>query len=236
MAHFMGWSPRRNYDFRAVVIVRSGAERDPDSAWGVHPHCVRVPGSHLFLHHLPATVRLYEPEDLWLDLSDCGSVASGQYALANTPSVRVSSTSADERVLLYADFQPEPDFQYPAADWCDYPFYPGAAVGLECTSHKSDRWLTMSSETSEWITLLQWAIGNPEKGALALVLVMGAWKWIRELRKELKEDQQHESFTETLLRENKELRAENKELVHDLREARSQRNLKDQNNGKGDPK
>ncbi|HQR43825.1 MAG TPA: hypothetical protein PLX97_14120 [Gemmatales bacterium] len=94
----------------------------------------------------------------------------------------------------------------------------------------------MSSETGEWITLLQWAIGNPEKGALALVLVMGAWKWIRELRKELKDDQQHESFTETLLRENKELRAENKELVHDLREARSQRNLKDQNNGKGDPK
>lgn len=94
----------------------------------------------------------------------------------------------------------------------------------------------MSSETGEWITLLQWAIGNPEKGALALVLVMGAWKWIRELRKELKEDQQHESFTETLLRENKELRAENKELVHDLLEARSQRNLKDQNNGKGDPK
>lgn len=95
----------------------------------------------------------------------------------------------------------------------------------------------MSSETGEWITLLQWAIGNPEKGALALVLVMGAWKWIRELRKELKEDQQHESFTETLLRENKELRAENKELVHDLREARSQRNLNSQANLKpGDPK
>lgn len=89
----------------------------------------------------------------------------------------------------------------------------------------------MSAEPNEWIVLLQWAISNPEKGALALVLVMGAWKWVRELRREMKEDQHHESFTEVLLKENKELRAENKELVHELREARSQRNLKN-----GDPK
>jgi Sec-independent protein translocase protein TatA len=83
----------------------------------------------------------------------------------------------------------------------------------------------MSTETSDWIGLLHWAISNPEKGALTLVLVMGAWKWVRELRKDWKEDQHQETFTETLLRENKDLRAENKDLVHELREARSQRNL-----------
>ena len=92
----------------------------------------------------------------------------------------------------------------------------------------------MSSEASDWIILLQWAINNPEKGALGLVLAMGIWKWIRELRRELKDDQQHESFTDTLLRENKELRAENKALIQDLREARSQRNLNNSTNLKPD--
>lgn len=63
-----------------------------------------------------------------------------------------------------------------------------------------------------WATLLQWALSNPEKGALFLVVMAGAWRWLRELRKEAVEDRQHDSFTEILLRENKELRAELKEL------------------------
>jgi len=84
--------------------------------------------------------------------------------------------------------------------------------------------------------LIQWAISNPEKGALALVLLMGAWRWLRELRKELKGDEQQESFTDVLMKENKELRAENKELVHELREARSQSNVNSQANPNPDKK
>lgn len=70
----------------------------------------------------------------------------------------------------------------------------------------------MGDDSSNWATLLQWALSNPEKGALFLVAMAGAWRWIRELRKEVAEDRQHDSFTEILLRENKELRAELKEL------------------------
>jgi len=70
----------------------------------------------------------------------------------------------------------------------------------------------VGDDSSNWATLLQWALSNPEKGALFLVVMAGAWRWIRELRKEVAEDRQHDSFTEILLRENKELRAELKEL------------------------
>ena len=70
----------------------------------------------------------------------------------------------------------------------------------------------MADDAGQWAKILQWVLSNPEKVALFLVLVAGAWRWIRELRKEVKEDGQHESFTELLLRENKELRAELREL------------------------
>lgn len=88
----------------------------------------------------------------------------------------------------------------------------------------------MSADATDWIVLLHWAIQNPEKGALALVLLAGAWRWIRELRKDWKEDAHQETFTEVLMKENKELRTENKALVHELREARSQRNVNSQAN------
>lgn len=70
----------------------------------------------------------------------------------------------------------------------------------------------MTDEPSQWAAVLQWALANPEKGALFLVILAGAWRWIRELRREVVGDKQQESFTEILLRENKELRAELKEL------------------------
>ena len=89
----------------------------------------------------------------------------------------------------------------------------------------------MSTEVSDWIGFLHWAISNPEKGALTLVLLAGAWRWLREFKKEIKGDAQQDSFTETLLKENKELRLENKELIHELREERSKRNMK----GEGKP-
>lgn len=87
----------------------------------------------------------------------------------------------------------------------------------------------MSADATDWIVLLHWAIQNPEKGALALVLIAGVWRWVREFRKDMKNDEHHESFTEILLKENKELRQENKDLVHELREARSQRNVSQAN-------
>ena len=70
----------------------------------------------------------------------------------------------------------------------------------------------MTDEIGHWAALLQWILGNPEKGALFLVILAGAWRWLRELRRDVVDDQQHESFTELLMRENKELRAELREL------------------------
>ncbi len=70
----------------------------------------------------------------------------------------------------------------------------------------------MTDEVGHWAALLQWVLGNPEKGALFLVILAGAWRWLRELRRDVVDDQYHETFAELLLRENKELRAELREL------------------------
>lgn len=70
----------------------------------------------------------------------------------------------------------------------------------------------MTDDAGHWAALLQWVLSNPEKGALFLVILAGAWRWLRELRHDAVDDQQHESFTELLMRENKELRAELREL------------------------
>ena len=78
----------------------------------------------------------------------------------------------------------------------------------------------MTDDTGHWAALLQWVLGNPEKSALFLVLLAGAWRWLRELRREVTEDQQHETFAEMLMRENKELRRENKEQRQELLELR----------------
>lgn len=70
----------------------------------------------------------------------------------------------------------------------------------------------MTGDSGHWAALLQWILGNPEKGALFLVILAGAWRWLRELRRDVVDDQYHETFAELLLRENKELRAELREL------------------------
>jgi hypothetical protein len=59
--------------------------------------------------------------------------------------------------------------------------------------------------------MLQWLLSNPEKGALFLVLLAGAWTWIKELRGKAKTDDAKEDFLDTLIRENKELRGELRE-------------------------
>lgn len=70
----------------------------------------------------------------------------------------------------------------------------------------------MTDEVGHWAALLQWMLGNPEKSALFLVILAGAWRWLRELRRDAVDDQQHETFAEMLMRENKELRAELRDL------------------------
>ncbi len=75
-----------------------------------------------------------------------------------------------------------------------------------------------------WASLLQWLFGNPEKVALGLVLVTGAWRWIREIFRSTTEDKQHDTLTEILIKENKSLWAENKSLRDELRLERMKRN------------
>jgi len=73
----------------------------------------------------------------------------------------------------------------------------------------------MTDEVGHWAALLQWVLGNPEKGALFLVILAGAWRWIRELWREGKEDTHHESLVETLMEENRKLREELRKEKHD---------------------
>ena len=69
----------------------------------------------------------------------------------------------------------------------------------------------MTDDSGHWAALLQWILGNPEKGALFLVILAGAWRWIRELWREGKEDEHHESLVKTLMEENRKLREELRE-------------------------
>lgn len=66
----------------------------------------------------------------------------------------------------------------------------------------------MADDSANWAGLLQLVLSNPEKGALFLVIVAGAWRWIKELMSESKTEGSKESFMDTLIRENKELRSE----------------------------
>ena len=78
----------------------------------------------------------------------------------------------------------------------------------------------MADNTPSWAELISAFIAYPEKSALILVLVAGAWRLIRELWRETKDDSHHESLVETLMREQRELREENKRLRNELRDER----------------
>lgn len=73
----------------------------------------------------------------------------------------------------------------------------------------------MADNASNWSELLSAILNNPEKGALLLVLLAGAWRWIRELWREGKEDEHHESLVETLMEENRKLREELRKEKHE---------------------
>ena len=78
----------------------------------------------------------------------------------------------------------------------------------------------MADNAPSWSELATAFLAQPEKGALLLVLVAGAWRWIRELWRETKDDSHHESLVETLMKENRALRDE-------LRQARQEHNHHD---------
>ncbi len=75
--------------------------------------------------------------------------------------------------------------------------------------------MRVADNASSWSELLSAIFSNPEKGALFLVLLAGAWRWIRELWREGKEDEHHESLVETLMEENRRLREELRKEKHD---------------------
>lgn len=61
---------------------------------------------------------------------------------------------------------------------------------------------------SEWLSVVRWVLGNPEKFALFLVVLAGAWRWLRELWHGDKIEHDRESFVDSLIRENRQLRDE----------------------------
>ena len=75
----------------------------------------------------------------------------------------------------------------------------------------------MADNAPSWTDILSAFLAYPEKIALLLVLFAGAWRWLRELWVERKDDSHHESIIEILMKENRELRGENKELREELR-------------------
>jgi ABC-type nickel/cobalt efflux system permease component RcnA len=79
----------------------------------------------------------------------------------------------------------------------------------------------VADNAPSWTEILSAFLTYPEKIALLLVLFAGAWRWLRELWMERKDDSHHESIIEIIMKENKELRAENKDLREELRKGQS---------------
>ena len=65
--------------------------------------------------------------------------------------------------------------------------------------------------------LVEWVLSKPEKAALGLVVAAGAAQWWREWRARARGDRDSEGLIAILIRENKELRAENRALMRELR-------------------
>lgn len=84
----------------------------------------------------------------------------------------------------------------------------------------------MTDEPSTLI-ILKWALENPEKSALGMVMLAGVWQWWREFRRVERGDNERDSVMDTLMKEITELRKdrdtlsdENRELRKELRESR----------------
>lgn len=72
------------------------------------------------------------------------------------------------------------------------------------------------ADESKWVEALTALMEHPEKGALILVLLAGAWRWLRELFREHKDDEHHDIWMERLLRDDHGLRAENAQLRREI--------------------
>jgi len=95
----------------------------------------------------------------------------------------------------------------------------------------------MADEPSTLI-ILKWALENPEKSALGMVMLAGVWQWLREFRRVGRGDNERDSVLDTLMKEIIELRKdrdnladENRELRKEIRESR-RRNGSDPNSGR----
>ena len=75
----------------------------------------------------------------------------------------------------------------------------------------------MADNAPSWTDILSAFLAYPEKIALLLVLFAGAWRWLRELWVERKDDSHHESIIEILMKENRELREELRRTQEDDR-------------------
>lgn len=95
----------------------------------------------------------------------------------------------------------------------------------------------MADEPSA-LSIIKWALENPEKSALGMVMLAGVWQWWREFRRGGRGDNERNTVMDTLMKEITELRKdrdnlsdENRELRKELREARH-RNRADPNSGR----
>lgn len=75
-------------------------------------------------------------------------------------------------------------------------------------------------DDSSWIERLAGMFfQNPDKTALLVVVIAGAWRWIRELIREVRGDAREETLMETIMGENLRLIEENRELRDELNKA-----------------
>ncbi len=77
-------------------------------------------------------------------------------------------------------------------------------------------------DDSLWTAIIVHILSHPDKVALCIVIMVGAWRWIRELIREARGIAQEESLIETLLRERKESQLENRALREELRALRKE--------------
>lgn len=75
----------------------------------------------------------------------------------------------------------------------------------------------MADERS-WTEAFLAVLDHPEKGALFLVILVGAWRWLRELWRERKEDDQHDTLLDRMFADDRALREENDRLRKENRD------------------
>ena len=83
------------------------------------------------------------------------------------------------------------------------------------------------ADEPKWLEALLSILDHPEKGALFLVILAGAWRWLRELFREHREDAQHDSVLDNLLKECHDLREDNSRLRLENHELQKEKQSRD---------